>query len=63
LTLKSLRHFLPRLLLDMNPKEILHALLARLRAPTAAERTRPNRVAPRPKGVRIAGFHPAYKAA
>lgn len=63
LALKSLRHYLPRLLLDMNLKELLLTLIARLRAPTAVERTRPNRTAPRMKGVRIAGFHPAYKAA
>ena len=63
LTLKSLRHYLPRLLLDLGVVEVLDKLLARLRSPGAIERTRPDRSAPRPKGVRIADFHVAYKAA
>ncbi|GHU11561.1 hypothetical protein FACS1894185_4990 [Betaproteobacteria bacterium] len=63
LVMKSLRHYLPRLLLDLNLSEILHRLIERLRAPSAIERTRPGRTAPRKKGVRIAGYHPAYKEA
>lgn len=63
LTLKSLRHYLPRLLLALDLNLALDRLIERLRAPTAVERTRPDRKAPRKKGVRIAGFHPAYKAA
>ena len=63
LTLKSLRHYLPRLLLALDLNQVLDRLIERLRAPTAVERTRPDRKAPRKKGVRIAGFHPAYKAA
>ncbi|GHU14463.1 hypothetical protein FACS189441_4150 [Betaproteobacteria bacterium] len=54
--MKSLRHYLPRLLLDLNLSEILHRLIKRLRAPSAIERTRPERTAPRKKGVRIAGI-------
>jgi hypothetical protein len=63
LTLNSLRHFLPRLLLAMDLDTVLDRLLHRLRAPTAVERTRPDRSAPRNMGVRIAEFHTAYKAA
>jgi hypothetical protein len=63
LTIKSLRHFLPRLLLNLNLNEVLSRLIERLRSPSAIERTRPERTAPRKKGVRIARFHPAYKAA
>ncbi|GHU23937.1 hypothetical protein FACS189488_07530 [Betaproteobacteria bacterium] len=63
LVMKSLRHYLPRLLLDLNLSEILHRLIERLRAPSAIERTRPGRTAPRKKGVRIAGYHSAYKGA
>ena len=63
LVLKSLRHFLPRVLLALDPHSLLLHLIERLRAPSAIERTRPDRRAPRNKGVRIAGFHFAYKAA
>jgi len=63
LVLKSLRHFLPRLLLALDPHSLLQHLIERLRAPSANERTRPDRRAQRTKGVRIAGFHFAYKAA
>ena len=63
LTLKRLRHYLPRLLLALDLNKVLDRLIERLRAPTAVERTRPDRKAPRKKGVRIAEFHPAYKAA
>ncbi|MBS0318874.1 MAG: IS4 family transposase, partial [Proteobacteria bacterium] len=63
LTLKSLRHYLPRLLLALDLSKVLDRLIERLRAPHAIERTRPDRSAPRKNGVRIAGFHPAYKAA
>ena len=63
LTLKSLRHYLPRLLLGFDMVRVLDLLVERLRSPTAIERTRPLRSAPRPKGVRIADFHFAYKAA
>jgi hypothetical protein len=47
----------------MDLSKVLERLIERLRAPHAIERTRPDRTAPRRKGVRIAGFHPAYKAA
>jgi hypothetical protein len=63
LVLKSLRHYLPRLLLALDFCTVLDRLIERLRAPSALERTRPERSAKRKKGVRIAGFHPAYKAA
>ncbi|TVT71415.1 MAG: hypothetical protein FHP92_16930 [Denitromonas halophila] len=63
LALKSLRHFLPRLLLSLDPHSLLQHLIERLRAPSTIERTRPDRRAPRNKGVRIAGFHFTYKAA
>jgi hypothetical protein len=63
LTLKSLHHFLPRLLLGLDLTKTLDRLIERLRAPNSVERTRPDRIASRKKGVRIAGFHPAYKAA
>jgi hypothetical protein len=63
LTLKSLRHYLPRLLVALDLAKVIERLIERLRAPHASERTRPDRNAPRKNGVRIAGFHPAYKAA
>lgn len=63
LALKSLRHYLPRLLLAIDLVRVLELLVERLRSPTAIERTRPLRNAPRRKGVRIADFHFAYKAA
>ena len=63
LILKALRHYLPRLLLNIDVAITTQKLIARLRAPGSFEHTRPDRKAPRPKGVRIAGFHPAYKAA
>ena len=63
LTIKSLRHYLPRLLLALNLAATLERLIERLRAPHACERTRPARTAPRKDAVRLAGFHPAYKAA
>lgn len=63
LTLKSLRHYLPRLLLAMDLSTLIERLLERLRSPSAIERTRPNRSEPRRKGVRIADHHCAYKAA
>jgi len=63
LVLKSLRHHLPRLLLALDVAAVLERLVERLRSPSAVERTRPNRSAPRRKGVRIADFHPTYKAA
>lgn len=61
--LKSLRHYLPRILLALDLTHILARLIERLRSPSAVERTRPHRSSPRRKGVRIAGFHCAYKAA
>lgn len=61
--LKSLRHYLPRLLLAIDLVPVLDLLVERLRSPNAIERTRPLRTAPRHKGVRIADFHFAYKAA
>lgn len=63
LALKCLRHYLPRLLLGLDLAAVLERLVARLRSSTAVERTRPNRSAPRRKGVRIADFHFGYKAA
>ncbi|NMG14725.1 Transposase, IS4-like [Aromatoleum bremense] len=63
LALKSLRHYLPRLLLALDLAAVLDRLVERLRSPTAVERTRPDRSAPRRKGVRIADFHYAYKTA
>lgn len=63
LTLKSLRHYLPRLLLALDLGKVLERLIERLRAPHAIERTRPDRTAPRKSGVRIAGFHPVLAAA
>ncbi len=61
--IKSLRHFLPRILLGIDCDAVIERLLARLRSPGAIERTRPDRHAPRRRGVRIADFHWAYKAA
>ena len=61
--IKSLRHFLPRILLGIALESVIDRLLERLRAPGAIERTRPDRHAARRSGVRIADFHPAYKAA
>ena len=61
--IKSLRHFLPRILLGIAIDSVIDRLLERLRAPGAIERTRPDRHAVRRSGVRIADFHWAYKAA
>ena len=65
LVIKSLRHVLPRLLLNIDVQDLLARLLARLRKPGAKELTRANRQAPRPRHdrVRLAGFHFAYKSA
>lgn len=63
LALKSLRHYLPQLLLALNPAATLERLIQRLRASHALERTRPGRSSPRKERVRLAEFHPAYKAA
>lgn len=63
LALKSLRHYLPQLLLALNPAAILERLIQRLRASHALERTRPDRSSPRKERVRLADFHPGYKAA
>jgi hypothetical protein len=63
LVIKALRHYLPRLLLERDNAGVLTKLLVRLRSPGASEKTRANRKEDRPKGVRLAGFHPAYKAA
>ncbi len=63
LVIKSLRHMLPRLLLAMDVEGVIERIIARLRAPASKERTRPSRNAPRDEGVRLAGFHYAYKAA
>ena len=63
LALKCLRHYLPRLLLALDPQAVIDRLIKRLRSPAAVERTRPDRRAPRCKRVRITDFHFAYKAA
>lgn len=63
LALKSLRHYLPRLLLALDLAGLPDCLVERLCSPTAVERTRPERTVPRRKGVRIAYLHYAYKAA
>ncbi|MEN9491731.1 MAG: hypothetical protein RJA63_2180, partial [Pseudomonadota bacterium] len=67
LVIKSLRHALPQLLLNIDVEELIARLLARLRKPGAKELTRADRQAPRPRHdrvrVRIAGFHFAYKSA
>lgn len=63
LALKCLRHYLPRLLLALDLAAVVDRLVKRLRSTTAVERTRPDRNAPRCKGVRIADFHFAYNAA
>ena len=63
LVLKTLRHYLPRLLLGLQRCAMLTKLIERLSSPTAFERSRPDWSPKRQKGVRIAGFHPAYKAA
>jgi len=65
LVIKSLRHVLPRLLLNIDFEALIARLIARLRKPGAKELTRPNRQAPRPRHdrVRLAGFHFAYKSA
>lgn len=63
LALKSLRHYLPQLLLALHPAATLARLIQRLRASHALERTRPGRSSPRRERVRLAEFHPAYKAA
>ncbi|HMW57561.1 MAG TPA: transposase [Accumulibacter sp.] len=62
LALKSLRHYLPRLL-ALNPAATLERLMQRLRASHALERTRPGRSSPRKERVRLAEFHVVYKAA
>ncbi len=63
--IKSLRHALPQLLLNIGVEDLIGRLLARLRKPGAKELTRQDRQAPRPRHdrVRIAGFHFAYKSA
>lgn len=63
--IKSLRHALPRLLLNIDVEGLIAQLLARLRKPGAKELTRADRQAPRPRHdrVRLAGFHFAYKSA
>jgi len=65
LVIKSLRHALPRLLLNIDFEDLIARLLARLRKPGAKELTRAERQAPRQRHdkVRIAGFHTAYKNA
>jgi len=63
LAVKTLRHYLPRLLLGLDVADCLRRLQERLRSPGAFERTRPERRAIRLDKVRLAGFHPAYKAA
>ena len=65
LVIKSLRHALPQLLLNIDVEDLIARLLARLRKPGAKELTRADRQAPRPRHdrVRIAGFHFAYKSA
>lgn len=63
LALKSLRHYLPQWLLALNPAATLERLIQRLRASHALERTRPDRSPPRKERVRLAEFHPTYKAA
>lgn len=65
LAIKSLRHALPRLLLNIDFEDLLVRLIARLRRPGAKELTRADRQAPRPRHdrVRLAGFHFAYKNA
>lgn len=62
ITVKSLRHHLVRLLLNLDFDGVFARLLKRLRSPNAIERTRPERSAPRTKKARLVGF-PAYKAA
>lgn len=63
LAVKSLRHYLPRLLLGLDVADCLRRLQERLRSSGAFERTRPERRALRLDKVRLAGFHLAYKAA
>lgn len=65
LVIKSLRHTLPQLLLNIHVEDLIARLLARLRKPGAKELTLADRQAPRPRHdrVRIAGFHFAYKSA
>lgn len=63
LVIKALRHYLPRILLEMDCSDALKKLLVRLRSPGAHEKICPNRKNIRSKGVRLAGFHPAYKTA
>jgi hypothetical protein len=63
LVIKTLRHYLPRLLLGLQRCAMISKLIERLSSPTAFERSSPNWSPRREKGVRIAGFHPAYKAA
>jgi hypothetical protein len=63
LVLKSLRHSIARLLLNLDFDAVFARLVERLSSPSALERTRPDRTAPRKKKVRLAEFHPAYKAA
>lgn len=65
LVIKSLRHALPQLLLNIDVESLIARLLARLRKPGAKELTRAHRQAPRPRHdrVRMAGFHFAYKSA
>lgn len=64
LVIKSLRHALPQLLLNIDVEDLVARLLARLRKPGAKELTRAGRQAPRPRHdrVRLAGFHFAYKS-
>lgn len=65
LVIKSLRHALPQLLLNIDLEGLIDKLLARLRTSASQELTRANRQAPRPRHdrVRLAGFHFAYKSA
>lgn len=65
LVIKSLRHALPRLLLNIDLENLLAQLLARLRRPGSRELTRADRPATRPRHdrVRLAAFHFAYKSA
>lgn len=63
--LKSLRHYLPKLLLGLDAAQVLAMLIKRLRSVMAVERTKSGRQAERPAKdkVRVAGFNTAYKAA
>lgn len=62
-SVSCLRDYLPRLILFAPCLNQLKILILRLLKPAGYVMTKPDRVAKRTIGVRIQGFHPAYKPA